>query len=98
MTIAELVTLLEEMASEHGADTEVRLAVQPNHPMQYGTGTVVACDLRLPEDDDDISHPGLSTVVYISESSIPDDAEESPYLPGAVSEALGWGGGGFGDD
>ena len=42
MDINQLIEELEELKEEHGGDTEVRIAQQPNYPFEYNVGKVVA--------------------------------------------------------
>ena len=78
MNIGELIAKLQELAEEHGEETEVRLATQPSYPFEYGIEEeVVAVALDEDEAED-------STIVYIAECG------QLGYLPGAVSRALGW--------
>ena len=40
MTIAELIERLEDLREQVGDDCEVRLATQPNYPLEYAIGEV----------------------------------------------------------
>lgn len=100
------VSELMEYLSEFNEDAEVRLAIQPRWPFEHSAARVEAVNPRwerekerweedrldaelaeepfakpypIPRDDDEV-------VVYIAEG------EQIGYLPGAVAEALGWGG------
>lgn len=79
MTVQELMQALEDFEP----DQEVRLAIQPNYPFQHTIADVVEVDLEGEEDDDGDSQP----IVYIAEGG---QLYEAPYLPGAVSQELGW--------
>lgn len=91
MNIRELIDQLESFAEEHGDETEVRFAHQPNWPFEYAISSVEAVDLSEPDEDED-SEEELSrredsepnVVVYLAEGS------QLGYLPGAASKALGW--------
>lgn len=75
MTVAELMGELEGLPE----DAEVRLAFQPNWPLQHtidGWNGVGRADF---EDG--------TTVIYIAESGQDRDA---PYLPKEAREAIGW--------
>src|SRR6187200_822424 len=54
VNINELIEYLQDLQSEHGDSIEVRLAMQPNWPMEYSIGAVGVSRERQP-------------VVYISE-------------------------------
>lgn len=91
MNIRELIEQLEEAATEHGDDTEVRLAMQPTWPFEYEIGRMEAIDLHSKDGDPDgepmdneATAPKL-VVVYLSEGS------QLGYLPGPATQALGWG-------
>lgn len=75
MTVGELLEALEGM----DADVEVRLATQPAWPLQYGVNGAVAI----------IDPDTAQTIVYLGEGDTP-TADESPYVPAAVADAL-WG-------
>lgn len=75
MTINELIDELLNLQNQHGPEAEVRVAYQPNYPMQVGIDMVVAMD------DEPVS---TSTVVYIGTEELND------YLPSAAAERLGW--------
>lgn len=89
MRLSELIEQLEDLATQHGEEIEVRIAHQPSYPFEYSIGNVVAVDKDAPEDDDDeeaqVNAPLEETfVVYIGEG------EQLGYLPGVVSKELGW--------
>ncbi len=93
MTLRDLIDSLTELAEEHGDDVEVRLAHQPNWPLEYAIGEVAAAgpDADEDEDDDEDGEPEAAddddaeTVIYIGEG------QQLGYLGGAASRALGWG-------
>lgn len=81
MTVAELIASLEEM----DPDAVVRIATQPNYPLQSYLYRAVEVDLTDDEDEDDEDQP---TVVYLAEG---DQHYSSPYLPGVARDACwGW--------
>lgn len=88
MTIRELIDELEDLASEHGDDVEVRLAQQPRWAFEYAVGAVASV---LDDTDDDhdgepsVGERSTTSVVYIGEG------QQLGYLSGAASRALGWG-------
>jgi heme oxygenase len=53
MTLGELIARLEDLAAEIGDDIEIRMAQQPNWPLEYSIGEVAEA----------------SGVVYIGEGS-----------------------------
>lgn len=74
MTVGELIRLLED----YDEDSPVMLAMQPAWPMEY----TIADAIMVGEDDpDDEGEPGT---VYLVEG------EQTGYLPGVVSDYLGW--------
>lgn len=84
MTVGELKELLDDMEDE----IEVRLAHQPEWPFEYEIRDVAfieedpepACD----DDGEPIEEDEHEPVVYLVEG------EQIGYLPGYVSEHLGW--------
>jgi hypothetical protein len=76
LTLRDFIDTLEDLADEHGTDTEVRLAFQPTWPFEHSIGGIEAVTLR--EDG------GKTPVVYIGEG------RQLGYLPGAAAVALGW--------
>jgi hypothetical protein len=77
MTVAELMNELADM----NPDAAVRLAMQPRWAFEYSVGAVVevpaVADESIPEEE-------RPTIVYLSEGA------QLGYLPGYVSEELGW--------
>ncbi len=77
MTVAELMDELADM----NPDAEVHLAMQPRWAFEYSVGSVVEVQAvgneSVPEDE-------RLTIVYLSEGA------QLGYLPGYVSEELGW--------
>ena len=61
MTIKELIESLESAMEDVGEDCEVRLAFQPNYPLEYSVGPVEVAWGEDEEADND------GTVVYIEE-------------------------------
>lgn len=47
MTLGELIEKLENLKDEMGEDTEVRLAQQPNYPMQHAVGRIRISGTRI---------------------------------------------------
>ena len=88
MTIRDLIDELEDLAEEHGDETEVRLAIQPNWPFEHSIREIVAVSPADAADEDE-DEPGddaeAEPIVYIGEGS------QIGYLPGLASRALGWG-------
>jgi hypothetical protein len=81
--IGKLTDLRDEIESNLGetgvAATDVRLAIQPGYPMQH---LIADTDPVWVVDDE-----AGEVVVYLADAGQPSDA---PYLPGQVSELLGW--------
>ena len=70
MTVNEMIERLQELADGGMGDSELRLATQPNWPLQSHVGGIAA---QEPEEDD--TEPG---VVYICEGS---QVYDTPYAP-----------------
>lgn len=74
-------------------DVEVRIASQPNYPLQC---TIAEVAIIYPDEtgsdddgpaDDAERREASKTIVYIGEGS---QVYDAPYLPAAAAEALGW--------
>jgi len=78
MTIKELIESLESAMEDVGEDCEVRLAFQPNYPLEYSVGPVEVAWGEDEEADND------GTVVYIGEGG------QLGYLSSLASQWLGW--------
>jgi hypothetical protein len=76
MTVDELREVLEDI--EDG-DMQVRFAHQPNWPLEYRVESAVVIDDVFDEDSDE-----EQTILYLAEG------EQLGYLPGPVTEHLGW--------
>lgn len=74
MTVEELIDLLSDLPS----DTEVRFASQPNYPFEYEIDNVVVVEVENKRTGD------FETIAYLEEG------RQIGYLPGSVSEELGW--------
>lgn len=70
MTVADLIATLQQMDPE----ATVRLAEQPNYPMEYSVGDMV----EVPSTDDG------PAIVYLVEGS------QVGYLPRAARDEMGW--------
>ena len=77
MTVNELIERLQEVAEDGLGDSEIRLAFQPNWPLQFDIG-----GLAVPDDSDEETPE--APVVYLVEG---DSIHESPYAPGWVFAA-----------
>lgn len=77
MTVNELIERLQDIAAAGLGEVEVRLAFQPNWPLQFRIGGIA-----LPEDAADETPE--TPVVYLVEGS---SIHESPYAPGWVFAA-----------
>jgi hypothetical protein len=54
MTLAQLIDQLQRIADENDADDiEVRLAFQPNWPLQFHVGSVEIVDTAAPDEDEE---------------------------------------------
>lgn len=90
MTVGEIKRLLEDMDDE----MEVRIAHQPEWPLQYTISEVI--DTPIFDQDDLLDDPDNDEVI------VPDDCErvayivegsqhrDNPYLPYSVCSAIGW--------
>lgn len=83
MTLGQLLEALQDIAEEHGADVEVRLAHQPQWAFEYSIDDVVLVEASEPSEDDEDADQE-EPVVYIAEKS------QLGYLGGAAAKALGW--------
>lgn len=87
MNIRELIEQLEELATEHGDECDVRLAWQPSYPLEAEIGRIEA--VNLTEEIEDAAERAEAEVeampiVYIGQGS------GNGYLPGAAASQLGW--------
>jgi hypothetical protein len=95
LTVGDLKRMIEDLDD----DMEVRTASQPSWPFEYSIASVEVIDLNAPElqDDDGESvydpyierepgSPEPNEVCYIVEGT------QLGYLPGIVTNAIGWGG------
>lgn len=80
MNVLQLIEQLQDMPE----DAEVRIAGQPSYPMQYFVDAAVEVHF---DSDADEGEEEAATIVYIVEGGQPYD---SPYLPGAASDEIGW--------
>lgn len=79
-TIGDLITTLQDLAEEHGADAEVLIAQQGHRSrLQYRIEDIV--DVELCDDDD--TEEGAHMVVYLVEADT-----ESNYLPSRARKAI----------
>jgi hypothetical protein len=74
MNLRDLIDALEDLAAEHGDQTEVRTAQQPRWAFEYSIETVAAVPARRK----------VPACVYLGEGS------QIGYLPHAAGVALGW--------
>jgi hypothetical protein len=74
LRIGELLEVLQELVDEHGPETEIRLAHQPQWAFEYSLDP----DLGVVENDDG------STVIYLAEG------QQLGYLPHTAAVAVGW--------
>lgn len=93
MTLNDLIEELQILRDDlDDGDVEVRLAMQPEYPMQHTLEAVEVIDLAWLDTGsgrdvtDDPDHEP-ERVVYLVEGGQVDGA---PYLPEAASETLGW--------
>ena len=105
MTLIELIAQLQDLAATHG-DREVRLAQQPSYPFEYSIGRIAAVNVHQDDIDHCIEalRSGTLTPEEVTEAQEQVDEYENPdntvvyigegrqldYLPGAVSQQLGW--------
>lgn len=74
MTVEELMDLLGDLPS----DMEVRFASQPNYPFEYSIDGAVVVEVENKRTGDS------EEILYLEEG------HQIGYLPGSVSEELGW--------
>ena len=80
MTVNEMIERLHEVAEDGFGECEVRLAFQPNWPLQFTVGGIAT-----PEDESrgmgepDEEPDDAASVIYIVEGDHPRD--DSPYAP-----------------
>ena len=107
MNISELIEQLQDIASEHGDNIEVRLAQQPQWAFEYSMGQPVVVDLSDGDKDEAremLRNDDLSDVERAEAQAVIDRDDENDakivyfpqgsqlgYLPGCASNALGWG-------
>ncbi len=81
MTVEELIGILEDFEPT----AEVRIAHQPEWPMEYTLGEVVECGANGDEDEDaDVADDDREGIVYIGEGT------QLGYLPEYAVDELGW--------
>lgn len=81
MTAETLIQVLEKACSDAGLDpseVEVRLAMQPTWPMEYTIDEYP--DIQVIGIGDDVKQQ----IIHLPEG------HQTGYLPGEVSESLGW--------
>lgn len=78
MKLSKLIDELEDMRDTYGDDVEVRMAEQPNRPLEYTLGAVVD---HTPAPDDFVDEAKAVPIVYLVEG------RQLGYLPRAVFEA-----------
>jgi hypothetical protein len=78
MTVMELMEILQDADPE----AEVRFAGQPSWPFEYSVADTVE---DMPEPDDEDHREGRPPILYLVEGN------QIGYLPGHITEALGWG-------
>lgn len=82
--LQDLRTEIEMSLGENVAEEAiVRLAIQPNYPMQHDISEYS----DFVYDTQESRNGEQRTVVYIPEGG---QVYDAPYLPGEVSEQLGW--------
>jgi hypothetical protein len=76
-TIRELIEALEDLASEHGDETPVRIAYQPSYPLAARLRAVTPLPAGLSDDEDGDPE---DVVVWLAASDTV-GSDESPYAP-----------------
>lgn len=90
MTVEEMMEYLSSIAEEIGGDTEVRLAMQPNWPLQSEIENLLLSREYLGEEDPEEIESGNAEmentkyVVFVVEGS------PRGYLSGLTRKELGW--------
>ncbi len=80
MTVNEMIERLREAADDGFGECEVRLAFQPNWPLQYRVGGIATPDDESRAQGEPDEEPDdASSVVYLVEGGHPHD--DSPYAP-----------------
>jgi hypothetical protein len=92
MTVGELREILDGLDDE----MEVRIAHQPNYPLEFEAAGAEVVDLNEVEDPDGLPErdmdgrrfelPDPQEILYIVEGS----SAGTGYLPGIVSKKIGW--------
>lgn len=81
MTVNEMIERLQEVAEDGFGECELRLAFQPNWPLQFRIGGIaVPADESRGMGEPDEEPDDADSVVYIVEGNHPRD--DSPYAPG----------------
>lgn len=79
-TLGDLITTFQDLAQEHGADAEVRIASMGYRSrLQYRIDDIVDVELY----DDDETEEGARMVVYLVQADT-----ESDYLPSRARQAI----------
>lgn len=80
MTVNEMIERLREAADEGFGECEVRLAFQPNWPLQFTVaGIATPDDESRAHGEPDEEPDDAASVVYVVEGGHPND--DSPYAP-----------------
>lgn len=84
MNIGELKEMLEGVDD----NVEVRIATQPNYPLEFGVSSADLYEAECDEDDDstevEINEAKADPIFYIAEGN------SEGYLASSVARSLGW--------
>jgi len=80
MTVNEMIERLQEVAEDGFGECDLRLAFQPNWPLQFTVGGIATPDDAYEDEEEREStqEDDAAGIVYIYEGHHPDD---SPYAP-----------------
>lgn len=80
MTVNEMIDRLQEAVDDGFGECEVRLAFQPNWPLQYDIAGIATPDGESRAQGEPDEEPDdAASVVYLVEGGHPND--DSPYAP-----------------
>ena len=86
-TVNEMIERLKDVAEDGFGECELRLAFQPNWPLQFSIAGITIPDdesRNMGEPDEELDD--TASVVYLVEGGHPDD--DSPYAPSWAFKAV----------
>lgn len=81
ITVNDLLALLEEAEQDGLGDAEVRIATQPNWPLQFRLGGIALRSDALMDDPDDEPTEEQPEIVYLVEGG---QCRDTPYAPRGI--------------